>query len=61
MNIESKLWKVVSYGYQIAILQKASGTQRFVTIGEFPNSDELAAMNELRFNRVCREAFHDWD
>jgi hypothetical protein len=58
MNIESKLWKVVWYGYQIAVLQKASGTQRFVSIGKFPNSEALAAMSERQFNRLCREAFH---
>ena len=59
MNIESKLWKVYSpVGCQIAVLQKTSGMQRFVTIGKFPNSEALAAMSEQQFNRICREAFH---
>jgi hypothetical protein len=61
MNIESKLWKVVSYGMQIAVLQKASGTQRFVTIGKFPNSETLAAMSERQFDRLCRDTFHGWE
>jgi hypothetical protein len=60
MNIESKLWKIVYVGCQIAILQKASGTQRFFTVGTLPNSEALAAMSEYQFNRVCREKFHDW-
>lgn len=61
MNVESKLWKIVSVGVQVAILQKASGRQRFVTIGDIPNLNALAAMTERQFDRVCRNAFHGWE
>jgi hypothetical protein len=59
MNIESKLWKIVSYndGYA-TILQKASGVLHTVPRCELPSVDALAAANEITFNRICREAFH---
>lgn len=60
MSVESKLWKVSNpLGCQIAVLQKASGMQRFVTVGKFPNFEALAAMSERQFDKACREAFHD--
>ena len=61
MNVESKLWKVyVPMGCQIAVLQKASGMQLYVTIGKFPNFETLAAMTERQFDKICRNAFHNW-
>lgn len=59
MNIESKLWKVVSHNDAYAqIIQKASGEMRTVSRSTLPSADELAMMHELRFNRILREAFH---
>lgn len=59
MNIESKIWKLISYndGY-VNVLQKATKTVRVVTRQHLPSVDELAAMSEQRFDTVCREAFH---
>lgn len=60
MNINSKLWHVVSHNDGYAhITQRASGVTRTVRRGELPSADAMAQMHELTFNRVCREAFHD--
>lgn len=60
MNIESKLWKVVSYNDAYAhITQKASGAIRTVGRSTLPDADELAMISEHFFNRICREAFHE--
>jgi hypothetical protein len=59
MDIESKLWRVVSYNAAYAhITQKASGVIRTVSRSALPSVDALAQMKEQQFNRICREAFH---
>ena len=59
MNIESKLWKIVSIiGQGVRITQKTSGVTRFVNRSELPSDYDLAMMSEKQFDRVCREAFH---
>jgi hypothetical protein len=59
MNVESKIWKVKAInGYQIAIVQKASGMLRVFSRSALPSLDALAAMSETRFDSLCRKAFH---
>jgi hypothetical protein len=59
MNVESKLWKVRSLnGYQIAIVQKASGMLRVFSRSALPSIDALAAMSETRFDSLVRKAYH---
>jgi hypothetical protein len=59
MNVESKLWKVVSRNDAYAhITQKASGTIRTVSRGTLPSVERIAAMSERQFDSLCREAFH---
>lgn len=60
MNIESKLWKVVSLNAaQVMVIQKASGASRVVSQSALPGAHALAAMHENAFDRAAREAFHD--
>lgn len=60
MNIESKLWKVISLNAsQLMIIQKASGASAIRGLSALPGLNELAVMSEVRFDRLCREAFHD--
>jgi len=60
MNIESKLWKVrATIAHSVAVIQKATGATRYVTISHLPDVVELAAMNEAKFDRVCRDVFHE--
>jgi hypothetical protein len=59
MNVESKLWKVRAInGWQIAIVQKASGMLRVMSRSALPSVDALAAMSERAFDTAARKAFH---
>lgn len=59
MNIESEMWKVTAInGWQIAIVQKASGMLCVLSRNALPSIDALAAMSENRFNCLLRKAFH---
>lgn len=60
-NVESELWKAVGLNSAyVQITQKASRTTRTVLRSDFPHdAHALAMMHELRFNRLCREAFHN--
>jgi hypothetical protein len=60
MNIESKLWKLISYNdAYVHLIQKASGVIHTVSRGRVPNADTLAMMSERAFDNVCRDTFHD--
>jgi hypothetical protein len=58
MNMESKLWKLVQYGAQVAIIQKASGAMRMVSRSTLPDNVALAMASERWFDTIAREAFH---
>lgn len=60
MNIESKLWKAVSWNdMQVTIIQKASGQLRTFSRSALPSVEALAAMHERAFDRHLREVFHE--
>jgi hypothetical protein len=62
VNIESKLWKLVSANTSyVMVVQKASQQMRMVSRGKLPSTDELAAMHETKFDSVARSAFHGWE
>lgn len=59
MNIESRLWHVISYNDAYAnIIQKSTGVLHAVTRGKLPDTHTLAMASEAKFDRICREAFH---
>ena len=59
MNIESKLWKLVSLNTaQIMVIQKASGASRVVSASALPSVEMLAAIHERGFDKAARDAFH---
>lgn len=61
-SIDSKLWSIRSgFGnYTLHIIQRASGVTRTVSRSALPSDTELAMMSEARFNKLCRDAFHNW-
>ncbi len=59
LSVDSSLWQVRAYGDSLLhITQRSTGTIRTVKREALPSADEVAMMHELRFNRLCREAFH---
>jgi hypothetical protein len=59
MNISTKLWQVKALnGWQIAIIQRATGMLKVFSRTALPDDTTLAMISENRFNTLCREAFH---
>lgn len=60
MSVDSPHWSIREGfgGHTLHVIQRASGKTVIVSRSAFPSAEEVAAMTEARFNRLCREAFH---
>lgn len=59
MNVESKLWKLVSLNNSLVmVIQKSSRVGHIVSASALPDVSLLAMMHENAFNEAARDAFH---
>jgi hypothetical protein len=58
LSSETNLWKVRALnGWQVAVVQKASGMLKVFSRTALPDIADLSVMSEVAFNSACRRVF----